>query len=75
MFRHPAADPVRAPAQAGAKWVIAYGLSQGVGQFGLLFLSLKVGMSASLASVILQTQVFFTAIFGFMLLKNAPAAR
>lgn len=41
-----------------------------MGQFGFLFLSLKVGMSASLASVILQTQVFFTAIFGFMLLKE-----
>ncbi|WP_371857196.1 EamA family transporter [Duganella callida] len=58
------------PPKLPAKWVIAYGLSQGVGQFGLLFLSLKIGMSASLASVILQTQVFFTAIFGFVLLKE-----
>ncbi|NYE63291.1 O-acetylserine/cysteine efflux transporter [Duganella sp. 1224] len=58
------------PPRLAPKWVIAYGLSQGVGQFGLLFLSLKVGMSASLASVILQTQVFFTAIFSFMLLKE-----
>ncbi|MRX10399.1 EamA family transporter [Pseudoduganella sp. FT25W] len=58
------------PPKLAPKWVIAYGMSQGVGQFGLLFLSLKVGMSASLASVILQTQVFFTAIFGFMLLKE-----
>jgi len=58
------------PPKLPAKWVIAYGLSQGVGQFGLLFLSLKIGMSASLASVILQTQVFFTAIFGFMLLRE-----
>lgn len=62
------------PPKLPAKWVLAYGLSQGVGQFGLLFLSLKVGMSASLASVILQTQVFFTAIFGFMLLKE-PTSR
>jgi O-acetylserine/cysteine efflux transporter len=58
------------PPKLPAKWVIAYGLSQGVGQFGFLFLSLKIGMSASLASVILQTQVFFTAIFGFVLLKE-----
>lgn len=58
------------PPKLAPKWVIAYGLSQGVGQFGLLFLSLKVGMSASLASVILQTQVFFTAVFSFMLLKE-----
>ena len=58
------------PPKLPVKWIIAYGLCQGVGQFGLLFLSLKVGMSASLASVILQTQVFFTALFGFVLLHE-----
>ena len=56
------------PPKLAWKWILLYGCSQGVGQFGLLFLSLKVGMSASLASVILQTQVFFTAFLGFMLL-------
>jgi O-acetylserine/cysteine efflux transporter len=45
-------------------------MCQGVGQFGLLFLSLRIGMSASLASVMLQTQVFFTAFFGFALLHE-----
>ena len=58
---------IRRP-QLPARWVVLYGLCQGVGQFGLLFLSLKVGMSAALASVVLQTQVFFTALFGFVLL-------
>jgi O-acetylserine/cysteine efflux transporter len=52
------------------KWVVLYGLFQGVGQFGLLFLSLKVGMSAALASVLLQTQVFFTALFSYVLLRE-----
>jgi len=52
------------------KWVVLYGLFQGVGQFGFLFLALQVGMTAALASVILQTQVFFTALFGFALLKE-----
>ena len=52
------------------KWVVLYGLCQGVGQFGLLFLALKVGMTAALASVLLQTQVFFTALFGFLLLHE-----
>ena len=52
------------------KWVVLYGLLQGVGQFGLLFLALKVGMTAALASVLLQTQVFFTALFGFVLLHE-----
>jgi len=58
------------PSKLPVKWIVAYGLCQGVGQFGLLFLSLKVGMSAALASVILQTQVFFTAFFGFALLHE-----
>lgn len=51
-------------------WVVVYGLCQGVGQFGLLFLALRAGMSASLASVLLQTQVFFTAVLGAMLLQE-----
>lgn len=53
-----------------ARWIVLYGLFQGVGQFGLLFLSLRVGMSAALASVLLQTQVFFTALFGAVVLKE-----
>ena len=52
------------------KWVVLYGFFQGVGQFGLMFLALKVGMTAALASVLLQTQVFFTALFGFVLLHE-----
>jgi O-acetylserine/cysteine efflux transporter len=52
------------------KWLVLYGLFQGVGQFGILFLALKVGMTAALASVLLQTQVFFTALFGFVLLHE-----
>lgn len=52
------------------KWVVLYGLFQGVGQFGFLFTALRVGMTASLASVLMQTQVFFTALFGFVLLRE-----
>jgi O-acetylserine/cysteine efflux transporter len=62
---------VRPPKMAW-KWVVLYGLFQGVGQFGLLFLSLKVGMSAALASVLLQTQVFFSALFAIALLRERP---
>jgi O-acetylserine/cysteine efflux transporter len=53
-----------------SKWVVLYGLFQGVGQFGCLFLALKVGMSAALGSVLMQTQVFFTALFGFVLMRE-----
>jgi O-acetylserine/cysteine efflux transporter len=58
------------PPKLAWKWVVLYGLLQGVGQFGFLFFSLQVGMSASLASVLMQTQVFFTALFGFVLLHE-----
>jgi O-acetylserine/cysteine efflux transporter len=58
------------PPKLPLKWVVLYGLCQGVGQFGLLFLSLRVGMSAALASVLLQTQVFFTAFFSVVLLRE-----
>lgn len=50
------------------RWVALYGLFQGVGQFGFLFSALQVGMTAALASVLMQTHVFFTALFGFFLL-------
>jgi O-acetylserine/cysteine efflux transporter len=52
------------------KWVVLYGLVQGVGQFGFVFTALHVGMTAALASVLLQTQVFFTALFSFLLLRE-----
>jgi len=46
--------PIRWP------WLIALGLSINVGQFAFLFLSMKVGMPAGLASLLLQSQAFFT---------------
>ncbi|MEN3365154.1 MAG: O-acetylserine/cysteine efflux transporter [Burkholderiales bacterium] len=52
------------------KWVVTYGLVQGVGQFGLLFTALQVGMTAALASVLMQTQVFLTALFSIVLLRE-----
>ena len=58
------------PPRIARKWVLLYGLFQGVGQFGILFFALQVSMTAALASVLLQTQVFFTALFGFVLLHE-----
>lgn len=49
-------------------YVVAYGLAQGVGQFGLLFLGLYWGMTAAMASVVMQTQAFFTVILAVSLL-------
>ena len=49
-------------ARPGARWpwVVGYGTFVGVLQFGLLFVSIHLGMRASLASVVMQLQVFFT---------------
>ncbi len=51
------------------RWVVLGGLTQ-VGQFGFLFVALRVGMTAALASVLMQTQVFFTTLLGAALLKE-----
>ena len=40
--------------------LIGYGLAIGVGQFGLLFVALKHGLSPGLASLVMQAQVFYT---------------
>ncbi len=58
------------PPKVPWRWVVTYGLLQGVGQFGILFIALQVGMTSALASVLVQTQVFFTALFGFVFLHE-----
>lgn len=55
------------------RWLLLYGLCQGVGQFGLLFMALELGMTAALASVLMQTQVFYTVIFSFLFLHERPS--
>lgn len=40
--------------------LVAYGLLIGVGQFGLLYLAMHGHISPGLASLVIQTQVFFT---------------
>jgi O-acetylserine/cysteine efflux transporter len=52
------------------RWVLIYGLTQGVGQFGFLFTAIHLGMTASIASVLMQTQVFFTALLAMALLQE-----
>ncbi len=44
------------------RWIIAYGLLNGVAQFGLLYTGIKLGMPAGLASLVIQSQAFFTII-------------
>ncbi len=42
------------------RWLIALGLTMNVGQFAFLFMGIKYGMPAGLASVTHQSQAFFT---------------
>lgn len=55
--------------------VVGYGLLQGLGQFGLLFLALRLGMPAGLASVVMQMQAFFTLALAVPLLGERALAR
>ena len=61
---------VRRP-DAGVSYWIFYGLTVGAGQFGCLFYAMHEGMPAGLASVVLQSQSFFTFGFGSLLLGEA----
>jgi O-acetylserine/cysteine efflux transporter len=62
---------VRPPRSVGWRYLAAYGVVQGVGQFGLLFLGLKLGMPAGMASVVLQTQAFVTLLLAACFLGEA----
>ena len=50
------------------RFVVLYGMVQGVGQFGLLFTGIQLGMTAGIASVVMQAQAFFTLLLAAPLL-------
>lgn len=50
--------------------LLVYGLSMFAFQFGFMFLGMKLGVSAGLASLILQVQVFFTLGLAVVFLKE-----
>ena len=60
---------VKAP-KLPLRYLIGYGLAQGLGQFGLLFLALQLGMTAGMGSVVLQSQAFFTLLLAVPVLKE-----
>lgn len=55
--------------------LLALGLCWFVGQFGLLFTGMAVGMPPGLASVVLQSQAMFTILASAVLLKDRPGRR
>ena len=50
---------------------ITYGLLTGVGMYGALFYAMTVGMPAGIASVVLQSQAFFTLLLAGLFLKES----
>lgn len=58
----PAMFFVRRP-QLPWRWLIAYGATISLGQFAFLFEAMAHGMPPGLASLVLQSQAFFTLIF------------
>lgn len=48
--------------RASWRFIVSYGMLQGLGQFGLLFTALHFGMPSGLASTVLQAQVLFTVL-------------
>ncbi len=50
---------------------LAYGLTISVGQFAFLFSAIHVGMPSGLASLVLQSQAFFTLLFAAWWLGEA----
>lgn len=61
--------------KVAARYVVAYGLSVGVGQFGALFYAMDLGLPAGIASVVMQSQAVFTLLFAALLLKERAGAR
>jgi O-acetylserine/cysteine efflux transporter len=52
--------------------LVLYGLMTGVFQFGTVFVAIKFGMPAGLASLIVQMQAFFTVGFAVAVLGERP---
>jgi O-acetylserine/cysteine efflux transporter len=57
------------------RYIFGIGIVLGVIKFSFLFVGMDIGMSAGLASLVLQTQAFFTAILGFVLFSERMGRR
>lgn len=58
------------PPKVPFKYVIAYGLFFGVGLWGILYLGMFYGISAGVASIVLNLGVFFAVILSYLILKE-----
>uniref|UniRef100_UPI003340A3DD EamA family transporter n=1 Tax=Castellaniella defragrans TaxID=75697 RepID=UPI003340A3DD len=60
---------VKRPAISWRK-LLAYGATISLGQFAFLFLAIHLGMPAGLASLVLQSQAFFTVLIAALVLRE-----
>jgi len=51
-------------------YLVAYGLTFGVGLWGMMSLSIELGLSAGMASIVLQSSAFISVLIGWFLLKE-----
>ncbi len=65
---------IKRPAVAW-RYLIAFGLFLGVGQFGVLFIAMRADITPGLASLVMQVQVFFTVGLALVLFGEAVHAR
>jgi O-acetylserine/cysteine efflux transporter len=65
---------IKRPAVAW-RYLVAFGLFLGVGQFGLLFIAMRADITPGLASLVMQVQVFFTVGLALLLFGEAVHAR
>lgn len=57
------------------RYILGIGFLLGVCQFGALFVGMALGMPAGLASLVIQSQAFFTVILSALLLADRPGPR
>ncbi len=60
---------------AGWQAVVAVGTFMSLGQFGLLYIALDLGMPSGLASLILQAHVILTIVIATVVLHETPSRR
>ncbi|PLR41071.1 hypothetical protein CYR55_03955 [Chimaeribacter californicus] len=53
------------------RYIISYGLVFGIGLWGLVNLGIRTGLSAGIASLLLQFSAFFTLLLGRLVLKES----
>lgn len=63
------------PPKVPLTWMVLYGMTMSFGQFAFLFCAINLGMPAGVASLVIQSQVFFTVLLSVLFLREKLVAR